>query len=254
MNSKRAFSLVELLVVMGLFAVASGLIFQLLSDGFRKFRALNSRYDTQQRLNKSLSRLQHDLEKADPDQIGIKRVASSGNGDAVWFLSADDPTQSNADMRFIRDPATGLPRWQRHILYYLIRPANYAKVSGGYNALVDPDPRNDYFAPHKFLIRKVINRPGDPERLMTPAEVDAFTTAPADQNLSALSAEAQVESCKLVSDGLLSLEATRYDHTLEVDMRAVHVERANATLNVGSVSLKSSPYTETQRLRVVMKQ
>lgn len=244
----------EMLVVLGLFAVASALIFQMLSDGFRKFRAVNSRYDTQQRLNKSLAALQRDLEKADSNQIGLKRISTSGgNGDAIWFLSADDPTQSNPDLRFIRDPASGMPNWQRHILYYLIRPTNYAKVSGGYTVPVDPDLRNDYYAPHKLLIRKVINRPSNPEKLMTAAEVDAFTTAPPDLNVSSLASEAQVESCRLISNGLLSFEATRYDHTLEMDLRAVHIDRANAILRVGSVSLKTTPYTETQRLRVVMK-
>ena len=253
MTSRRGFSLAEMMLVLGLFALASTLIFQVLSDGFRKFRALNSRHDTQQRMSKSLTALQRDLEKADQNQLGIKRVAAAGNGDAIWFLSADDPTQSNPDLRFVRDPASGLPRWQRHILYYLIRPSNYAKVSGGYNCAIDPDPRGDYYAPHKFLIRKVINRPSDPEKLMTAAEIEAFLTAPADQNLAGLASEAQVESCRLISDGLLSLEATRYDKTLELDLRAVQVDRANAALRMGSVSLKSSPYTENQKLRVVMK-
>lgn len=252
-SRRRAFSLPELLLVMTLFSLASALVFHLLNDGFRKFRAISSRHDTQQRMSKALAWLQRDLEKADPDQIRMKRVNSPGNGDVIWFLSADDPGQNNPDLRFIRDPATGLPRWQRHIVYYLIRPSNYAKVSQGLNPGLDSDPRGDYFAPHKFLIRKVVNRPPNPEKLMTPAEVDALVTAPADHNLSALASEPGVESCKLTADGLLSLEFTRYDRTLEIDLRAVHLERARAALPIGGVSLKSSPYTENQRLRVVLK-
>lgn len=253
MSSRRAFSLPEMMLVLTLFSLASTLIFHLLNDGFRKFRAVNSKNDTQQRMSKALSWLQRDLEKADSDQIGCKRISAAGNGDVLWFLSAEDPTQTNPDLRFIRDPASGMPRWQRHIVYYLIRPSNYSKVSGGYGAAVDPDLRGDYFAPHKFLIRKIVNRPGDPETLMTAAQVDAYVTAPADQNLAGLSSEPQVESCKLVADGLLSLEATRYDRTLEVDLRAVQLERANAALATGGVSLKTSPYTENQKLRVVLK-
>ena len=253
MSSRRAFSLPELMLVLTLFSLASTLVFHLLSDGFRKFRALHSKNDTQQRLSKALSWLQRDLEKADPDQIGCKRVAAPGNGDVLWFLSADDPAQGNPDLRFIRDPASGMPRWQRHIVYYLIRPANYGKVSGGYPAGIDPDTRGDYFAPHKLLIRKVVDRPGTPEKLMSSPQVDTFVTAPADQNVQGLASEAQVESCKLVGDGLLSFEANRYDRTLEVDLRAVHLERANAALAMGSVSLKVGPYTENQRLRMVLK-
>ncbi|MBX3171220.1 MAG: prepilin-type N-terminal cleavage/methylation domain-containing protein [Candidatus Eremiobacteraeota bacterium] len=253
MSFKRAFSLPELLLVLTLFSLASALIFHLLHDGFRKFRAIHSKNDTQQKMSKALSWMQRDLEKADSDQIGMKRIGTPGNGDVIWFLSADDPTQGNPELRYVRDPASGMPRWQRHIIYYLIRPAHYSKISGGYNAAIDPDPRGDYFAPHKFLIRKVVNRSEHPEKLMTSYQVDAFVTAPADRDISALAAEAQVENCKLVADNLLSLEGTRYDRTLEIDLRAVHIERANATLPMGGISLKVSPYTENQRLRVVLK-
>ncbi len=233
-------------MVLGLFGLAAALVFNLLHQGFRQFRALNSRHDSQQRLSRAMSALQHDLEKADPDQIGIKRVAAPGNGDVVWFLSAEDPTQTNTDMRYERDPASGWPRWRRHIVYYLVRPSN---VGGA----LDPNPRNDYFSPQKVLIRKLVDRPGDPETLMTSTQVDGLVTIPADRSLASLAGEPGVEACRLVADGLLSFEATRYDKTVEIDLRSVQLERAQSAVAVGSISLKDSPYTETQRLRMVMK-
>ena len=204
-------------MVLGLFGLAAALVFNLLHQGFRQFRALNSRHDSQQRLSRAMSALQHDLEKADPDQIGIKR-----------------------------DPASGWPRWRRHIVYYLVRPSN---VGGA----LDPNPRNDYFSPQKVLIRKLVDRPGDPETLMTSTQVDGLVTIPADRSLASLAGEPGVEACRLVADGLLSFEATRYDKTVEIDLRSVQLERAQSAVAVGSISLKDSPYTETQRLRMVMK-
>ena len=241
-------------VTTALFAVVSTLLFALLHDGFVKFRMVNAKFDTQQRLSRAINWLQKDLEKANAAQLGLKRVSGSGNGDMIWFLSADDPTQTSPDLSFVRDPATGLPNYQRTILYYLIRPGNYAKVSQGYVPGVDPDPRNDYYAPHKFLIRKVINDPSTPESLMDAATADSYVTAPADYNLSTLSAEARVDSCRLIADGLLSFEATLYDRTIELDLRAVDYKSAEHELPMGSVSLKDTKYTQHQRIRVVMKQ
>ena len=237
-----------------LFALITTLLFALLNEGFQRWRIVNARFDAQQRMNRSLSWLVRDLEKADADQVRVKRVSAAGNGDMLWFLSADDPSQASADMRFIRDTATGLPSWQRTILYYLIRPANYSKVSKGYPAGIDADPRNDYYAPHKFLIRKVVDDPSTPEALMNAATADSYVTAPADHDLSLLAAEPRVDQCRLVADGLLSFEATLYDRTIELDVRAVHIQNAERVVSIGSVSLKNSRFTQHQRIRVVMKQ
>ena len=250
---KKAFTLTELMLVLGLFGLMISLVFTILNQGFGRWRETNAKFDAEQKLSKALSWLQRDLEEADPDQVGTARVGVAGNGDAVWFLSAVDPNQTNRDLRFIRDPATGLPVAQRNVLYYLIRPSDYSQVSGGLSAGIDGDPRNDYLAAHKLLIRKVINRPGAPEKLLSASEAATFMTAPVTANVNSLAGEAQVESCRLVADRLLSFEADRSDTTIDLTLRAVHIERAQKALSLGSVSLKESPYTEVGRLRVVMK-
>lgn len=243
-----------MILSLALFSLASTLLFVLLHDGFKKWRVVNARFASQQRLTRAMQWLKNDLEKADPNQLSHKRITTTpGQGDAVWFLSAEDPSAA-VDRRMLRDTATGAPLWQRQIMYYLIRPGNYAKVSGGYNAGIDPDPRNDYYAPHKFLLRKVINQASDPETLLGTAAADAFITAPSDYNLATLSSEAQVESCRLIADRMLSFEVTRYDRTLELDLRTVHIENAERVERVGSVSLKDSKFTQHQRMRVVMRQ
>jgi prepilin-type N-terminal cleavage/methylation domain-containing protein len=249
---RRGLTLLELLMVVGLFSVVSLLIFGSLNEGFRKWRIVDSRYDTQRRLTKAWTWLKRDLEKASPGRIGIKRVAAPGNGDVIWFLSAEDSEETTADTRFKRVPGNGGPEWQRNILYYLVRPGNYARIANMPAPGVDPDPNNDYYAPHKFLIRKVVDLPGD-ETLLTPAQVDGYTTTPADYNLAPLAAEANVRSCKLISDQLLSFEAELLSRTLQIDLRAMHVSQARTRISIGATSLKDSPFTQHEQLRILLR-
>lgn len=240
-------------MVVALFTVASVLIFGTLSEGFRKWRTMDSRSDTQRRMARAWHALRRDLERANPAEIRTKRVTTAaGNGDVIWFLSAEDSEEPNVDERFKRDTSSGAPEWQRHIIYYLIRPANYGKVSNGGSAAIDSDPRNDYIAAHKFLIRKVVDRPGD-EKLMSTAEIDSYTTAPNAYDMSGLLSEPGVKSCKLIADRLLSFEATVIDRTVQLDLRGVHVGQAQSKVAVGVVNLKSSPYTHHEQLRILMR-
>jgi type II secretory pathway pseudopilin PulG len=255
LKAKGGFNLIEVCLSLAIFSTAAALIFLLLNDGFKKWRILNARSDSQRRLNRALQWLKRDLERADPGQVDHQRIASSpGQGDMLWFLSAEDPSVSASDQRFSRDTSNGTPRWKRQVLYYLIRPGNYAAVSQGYNCAIDPDPRNDYYAPHKFLIRKVIDTALDPERLMSPAAIVPFITAPADYNLSPLSAEPLVENCRLIADRMLSFEVSRFDRTLEIDLRVVDINSVDKVAGIGSVSLKNSRFTQHQKIRLVMRQ
>lgn len=251
-SSRRAFSLLELTMVVALFSVAMVLIFGSLSEGFRKWRVLDTRADTQRQMTRAWLWLKRDLEKANPQQIASKRVAAAGNGDVIWFLSADDSAESDSNRRFRRDIATGAPRWQRNIIYYLIRPAAYASVANGVGAALDPDPENDYYAAHKFLIRKVVDLPGD-EVLLTSSQINAYTTAPLGYNLSVFSGEPGLESSKLVADHLLSFRAQVDGRSIDLDLRAVHLAQASKDLPLGAVSLKSGRYTHQEQLRVLMK-
>lgn len=253
-NSKRvkAFSLVEMMLVVSLFSIASLLIFATLNRGFTQWRLLSGQNSVQSRLSKAWSWLQRDLEKASADHIGIKRVSAAGNGDVVWFLSAEDPGDPDPSTRFRRNPATGEALWQRHIIYYLIRPGSYEQVSNLPAAAIDPDARNDYFATHKMLIRKVVDRPGNPETLMSAGDVDAYTTAPNGFDRSGFASEPGLVSSRIVADKLLSFEAVLTDRTLDVQLRAVNVDRARSKVAVGSTSLKFSPFTVHGQLKLVL--
>ncbi len=238
-------SVLELVVCMGVFSVLGAILFLVLLQGLQGLRTMNSQRDTELRLNNSHFWLRRDLEQTSPEAVNHKRISHlPGNGDALWFLTAEDPLEANPELRYRYNLETFEPEWQRTVLYYLIRPSNYQAVSGGLIPGVDPDPRQDYFAPHKFLIRKVIDRPGDPEELMTPGEVDVYLTAPADHRLAGLSGESGVVDVRLIADGMLSFEVERDGAMLEIATRALRIEEANRRIgDLGNRSLRDEPLT-----------
>ena len=236
---------------MGIFSVLLVLLFSVFAQGTRAIELANARQQAELSLNKTQFWLERDLAQTRPSQLNTKRITAAGNGDALWFLSADDPNDNDPSSRFKREEATGAPIPQVNILYYLIRPSNYAKVSDGLLAAIDPDPTNDFYAPHKFLIRKIIDRtPGDPdtaELLLTSGEVDGYITAPADYNLSTLNSEADVEEARLIADKMLSFQVRLDQSVLEVSTSALRIDQARKQVPIGTVSLKTHPLT-TYRL------
>lgn len=231
----------ELMVTVGLFSVLMTLLVMVFNKGSRAVLAANSRQQAEISLNKAHFWLKRDLEQADATQLRRKRVSLPGNGDAIWFLSAEDPSELDPDRRFRQSSETGAPRFQSQILYYLVRPVNYTKISGGLAAGIDPDPNSDFFAPHKFLVRKVINMPGDPEVLLSESEIDDYITPPLDYTLSPFSSEDHVVESKLVSDKLLSFEALAVQSVLEVKTSSLRIDEARKSVSIGTVSLKENP-------------
>ena len=244
----------ELLITVSIFSLLLILLFLVFSKGMEAVQASNARHQAQISLNKAHPWLSRDLPQADPGQIQHKRVASpSGNGDAVWFLSAEDPTESDPDLRFRRSGETGAPIYQTQILYYLIRPVNYSDVADGLTASIDPNPNNDFFAPHKFLIRKVIDTPSDPETLLSPSDIDAYITPPVDYSLSPFNTEANVLDYKLVSDKMLSFEVESDGTVVSVRASALRIDEARREIPVGTVSLEEHPLTVFREMAYKLK-
>jgi hypothetical protein len=176
-----------------------------------------------------------------------------GGGDAIWFLSAVETGNDDPASNFIRQAENGAPLWQRHILYYVARPSDYPAVSGGLQADIDPDPEADFYAPHKFLIRKVIDRAGDPETLMTPSEIDQYITAPVDYGLSTFATETDVLDYKLVADKLLGMRVDNIGATVEIELSAFRMAEAGKSLAVGKVSLRDHPARLARLARFVLR-
>lgn len=249
-NPLRGTTLTELMVTCLVFSLLLAVLFHLFRSGTQALLSTQARHQAQLSLNKVHEWLQRDLQQASSKQIAAKRVsAPAGNGDALWFLSAENPTESNPDLRFRHSVETGTPIFQSQILYYLVRPLNYSRVSGGLTAAVDPDPDSDFYAPHKFLIRKVIDRPEDPEILASATEVDDFTTSPLDYTMTPLNLESNLLAYKLVSDNMLSFQVVIEGSTVLVRTSALKIDEARRRIAVGNISLKEQPLTVVREAR-----
>ena len=251
-RNQRGTTVVELMVSMVIFGGLSLILFALFSRGTKAVIASNAQHQAQLSLNKVHTWLKKDIEQADPRELDRKRVTIPGSGDAVWFLSADDPYNTDPNTRYIRSPETGKPIFQTVILYYLVRPADYDRVSSGYPAMVDPDPVADFYAPHKFLVRKVIDLepdPAIPEKLPTPSEIEAYITQPQDHGLQPFPSEAGVTEFRLIADQMLSFEVIVHPSVIEVSTAALRIEEARKKSNIGNQSFKTSPLTEHRKAR-----
>lgn len=247
-------SVAEVLVSMGVFAILMTITFQLFQRGVEGLQVANARYDAERSLNKAHFWLRRDLEQARSGELTIQTVALPDGGDAIWFLSAIDPAETDPDLKFVHDPTSGAPVWQTNILYYLAKPGNYPRVSGGLIPLPDPDPDGDFFAPHKFLIRKVIDDPAsDPETLLSGPQMSTYITVPQDYGLSPFAGEANVVSFRLIADKLLSFRVREVGTTVEVETSAVHLDGAGKKVSLGNVSMRTHALTRLRRANIVLR-
>ncbi len=248
----RGFTVIEIVVSMGLFTIAGLLLFAVLQKGLEGLRVVEARRDTEQRLNNAQFWLRRDIEQASPSALMSKRVSGvPGSGDAIWFLSAEDPDEADPELRFHHHFETAEPVWQRTVLYYLVRPSSYAQVSGGLSAGIDPDPRRDSFAPHKFLIRKVIDGPEEPEVLMSASQIETYLTQPADYTDLSFAGEPGLVDARLIADGMLGFEVARNGALVEITTRAVRLQEAYRRVgDLGQVSLLEDPLTAVRETRI----
>ncbi len=246
-------TLAETLVSVSIFGLILLLVFAILGKGFSAVSLANARRDADHSLVKAHFWLKRDLALASADHIKSKRVSIPGGGDAVWFLNANDPNEDDKDRKFKHNPSTGVPLWQTNVLYYLVRPSRYSEVSGGFNPALDPDTTGDFFAPHKFLIRKEINTPSDPETLLDGANIDNYITVPLNYTLSPFQGEKDVLDYKLVADKMLSFNVSIKDRSVEVNTSAVRLHEAGRSLSIGSTSLKNHPQTLARRARFLLR-
>jgi hypothetical protein len=254
----RGGTLIEAMVTVGVFSILLVLIFVVFKKGFLALEIANGRRDAQFSLNKAHIWLKRDLEKASSSEVDFKRVPMAGNGDAIWFLSAEDPSITDPDQTFVHHEETGEPVWQKNVLYYLVRPSDYQSVSNQKSASIDPDPEGDFFAPHKFLIRKEIdlvagNTSDNPEPLLSQSEIDQYITAPTDYTLEPFATEAGVIDYKLIADKLLSFQVEQNASAMEVTLSALRLGEARTRVAIGTTSLKTHPLTQLRRERFLLR-
>lgn len=117
-RTERAFTLVELLLVLGLFSILTVALFQAFDFGARAFRQATSRQDAQSALRKAYTSLRDDLRKSHFQTLTLVSRTASEDGneyprDALALAGLKD---WSAEESF--DAVNGLPKWDRYIVYY----------------------------------------------------------------------------------------------------------------------------------------
>lgn len=162
---RRGSSLIEVLVTMGVFAIAVVATFTIVRIASGTYRNVDSRTEVQRQLRLAQSDLVMELERASLGSVGVY----TPRGDyrwALWFKTALNDHDATLDVPYMRlgTPRStvskaGDPVLQRYVLYYVAR-MDKGRHDGLYGALCDaayasmqgPDVR----CPHKVMVKKEI--------------------------------------------------------------------------------------------------
>ena len=233
--SRRGATLLETVASLGLFSLLSLLLFAAFRSGTELWRSVDQRATGLGKLHPVQRALALDILSSSAENLDSARLPTPGNGDAVWMLSALDRNETDPRAERFKRDSSGSPEWQRNVIYYLVRPSDHDDLVG-YSCNVDPDPEGDAFCPHKLLIRKIVNHPASPERLLTSAEVQAYLTSPTGFDMTSFSGESGLEEAKVLAANLLWFEAVEHsldNRFIELDLRVASLQEATRGAAVG---------------------
>lgn len=257
---RRGFTLVEVLVSFGIFALLSIVLATSLREGASVLRKAAASADVQGELRKARLGLAQDLARTSFTQTNSTTAPASlagADGDAVWFLSAIDPVSGE-----YRRKSDGTPFWQTNILYYLTVPSAHVSLYGYQCAGGADGAGYEDRCPHKMLIRKVIDLPPattsaetSEETLIPGGSIAPYLTRPTTFNLAAMNGEAGLRSARVQAHSLLTFRVQRnanpsYPREVLIDLRAVATRNAEKEVKVGSVSLGQGRFTTQQLFSV----
>ncbi len=244
---KEAFSIVELLVAMGILSVMLTMAMLMLRSAGETSRKVTGNEACSLQMKKAERMLEMDLIQGKYSCSNMTTVPASLNpaaadGDALWFLSAVDPPSGQVV------DSSGTPTWQRNILYYLVVPQGDGCAGG-----VGPAGLDDR-CPHKVLIRKVVDRPGNPEPFIS--DMSAWLTRPNGLDISAMRGETDVESVSIVARDLLTFfvqNQTDVACEIRVNFQACNYLDAARYVAVGGAPLSSDRHTMSISMSVFPK-
>ena len=251
------FSLIELIVSGGLFALVTGMLFAVLTLGFKTWRTVSARDAAQRQVRRLQLQLTRDIQRAAMNSITLAPTAdfagvNGGNfdGGIIWFQSNVDLVSGQA----IRDPSA-VPIQQNTVVYYLTKPSNALHTSRyGYSCQTwsgAGSANPDEVCPHKALVRLVLQKvahpppdytPQDPP--YTPGELNAFCLRPDDLLLTNI-VGAEVIEKRVICDQILYFLPSRNGGSIEFDVRVARAREAEAMVGVGQAgsSLYDSNFT-----------
>ena len=245
----RGFSITELMIAVTLLSLLILLSYAFLSQSHRLFRRVNASGDADRGLRKAARALRADL--INTGRLGVASVANGINGDAIWFLSAQDP----ASREFVRK-STGRPFWQKNILYYLAVPE-------------DHDQRfhmscvaQERVCSHKILIKLVIDHghpttpdssEADEEQLIPSSEIQTYLSSPPSLDLSSLTADPRVLSAEYVAGSLLDCEVEILSGGREIHclLTAGLIEDARKNFPLGKVPFPDRSFTLSRMVGIL---
>jgi hypothetical protein len=112
---RRAFSLIETVLACALLAVSVAVLFSTFELGSRSFRFGTTRQGLQNSAKRVLASLDTDIRRSDFSRIATLARAMMGGSsrDGVCLPGLSNPSAAGAF-----DVVTGLPRWDRYVVYY----------------------------------------------------------------------------------------------------------------------------------------
>lgn len=251
-HRRRGVTLAELIVGFAVFMLLMTLLTVALNKGRAIWNRATSSTSSQLQLRKSFVPLSKELEETEFETIRVADGPSSlvgKDGDAVWFLSAQDPVTGE-----FRRTDDGHPLWQRNVLFYSVVPDQHDKLIG-YNCTGGQDKDGyEVRCPHKLLIKKVINYPpgssgpivGSPDQELLPSVKDYLTRPKGlDPNISV---EKGVESTTIVARDILTFQVKLEPDSSRpgevfLKLSSARIEEARRNVQIGNSSLDS--FTET---------
>jgi hypothetical protein len=252
-------TLIELILSFGLFSLLLVILTLSLTDSSKMWLRVAGKADAEFQLRKAVMRMRQDLLATDISQIKVGTGTPS-----VWFLSNSAPPVlhgPNDSTTYVAQYNTdGTPRWQREILYYLIKPANHDAYAG-MSCPGSTSDSSDSVCPHKLLIREEIDQKApagtDPTNAFvaqTLSDPTTFLTAPTGTNVAPLVTGTVVKS-EVVAINLLSMNVTLGPpadaREVIVDLRAVRLADAAHNIAIGTSDLSTSRYTTQYPLAAV---
>ena len=249
--SHRGITLVELVVGFSVFTLLMVVLAAALTRSQEVWRRANASNSSQVELRKAFWALDRDLKETTFETVRATTgpVSLTGfDGDAVWFLSAQDPTTGE----FLRTD-DGHPLWQRNILYYAVVPDQHRQLHGFDCAGGADGDGYETFCPHKVLLRKVIDNPpgaagpvvgsSDQELLL---DVSPYLTRP--QGYAPSTGEPGLESVTIAAKNLIEFRASLepnpgWNGEVSITLSAARIEEASRLIRVGSEPLDSFAQT-----------
>ncbi|MBS2035831.1 hypothetical protein JST97_12655 [bacterium] len=138
---KRANTLAELLLAMGLLALLSGVLYLIIDLGIRSFQRSVVRHNIQADSQRVAYRLTEDLRRTHFFTVSLIETKSSKDNyqrDAICMAGVKDWTNPNAI-----DPVSNRPKWDRYFLYYCVRQAGDEPVTSIYRCVILPKSTNE---------------------------------------------------------------------------------------------------------------